>query len=100
MEKNTVKQEELKKKIKEIDFLMQNAKTSFLNLDDLIAQTIDSKKGIWDGEEAKQFKEDYRKLAHEIPTIIDFFITQNNNIKLLIEKNNANQQNANQQNAN
>lgn len=88
MEKNIIKQEELKKKIYEIDLLMQDAKTSLLNMADLLDQTIDSKKGIWDGEEAKQFKEEYQKISSEIPTILETFTKQSNNIKELLEKDN------------
>ena len=88
MEKHSINQEELNKKINEIEILLEEAKTSLSNMDDLINQTINSNKGIWDGEEAKYFKEDYQKLSSEAPTILNAIEKQKNNIKILLDKTN------------
>ena len=86
MEKNMINKEDLKRKINEIDLLMQKARTSLINMDRLIEETIDSKKGIWDGDEAHSFKKEYHNLSCEVPTVLDAFQKQTSNIKTLIEK--------------
>ena len=58
MERNKINKGELKRKINEMELLMQKARTSLINMDRLIEETIDSKKGIWDGEDAKNFKKE------------------------------------------
>ena len=86
MERNKINKEELKRKINEIELLMQKARASLINMDRLIEETIDSKKGIWDGEDAKNFKKEYHNLSSEAPTILDIFQKQSNNMKNIIEK--------------
>ena len=88
MEKNSIKEEELKKKIHEMEILIEEAKTSLSNMDDLIDQSINSNRGIWDGEEAKYFKEDYQRLSSEVPSILNSAEKQKNNIKIILDKTN------------
>ena len=88
METNVVKQCELEKKIVELDNVMQLVKSTLYNMEQLIEETIDSNKGIWDGEEARNFKDEYKIISSETPFILESIKKQMNNIKTLIDKQN------------
>ena len=82
---NTVYEQDIKKKIEEINLLTTKVKTAFENMDQVIEENIHTGKGIWDGEASQNFKEEWKKLKEQIPSVLDAFEKQNKNLSNLLE---------------
>ena len=82
---NKIEKEELENKIGQIKKLSIEVKNSFIKFDDLIDQNVNSGKGIWDGEDAKVYKEEWENQKENIPNIINIYNNQAENIENILK---------------
>jgi len=82
---NKIEYIELENKIKQIDELSNAVENTFNKMDTLVNNNVNSGKGIWDGIEAGNFKNEWDELKEEIPKVINIFRTQAKNIANVIE---------------
>ena len=82
---NKIDFEKLTQKVQELEMITEKLKTSLSNFDQLMEDNIQSGKGIWDGESAILWKEEWKQLIAEMPEVIDTFQKQSKNIQNFIE---------------
>ena len=85
METNKIDIDRIQEKIGEINELSERAKSSLKNMDSLIENTVNNGKGVWDGESARAYKEQWHRLAEEIPEFTDIFEKQSKNLSSIVE---------------
>jgi len=83
---NKIEYDELSKKITDINNLINKVENSFKNIDNIINDNVNSGKGIWDGEDAYNFKNDWSNLKENVPIIIDIYKKQAENIENVIKQ--------------
>ena len=84
--KNRLEYEKISNKLNELKELTERVEKNLLNMNELITETVDQGIGIWDGESANQFRTSWSNVENEIPSYVDVFQKQINNIHLMIEK--------------
>ena len=82
---NKIEYTEIENKAKQIEELTTIVENTFNKMDFLIDKNINSGIGIWDGEDAKKFKEEWINIKENIPSIINVYRIQANNINKLID---------------
>ena len=82
---NKIEYEELKNKINEVNDLTTKVENNFKTIDNIITENINTGKGIWDGEEAQNFKNEWSNLKENIPNIVDIYKKQAQNIENVLE---------------
>ena len=82
---NKIEYIELENKVKQIEELSNTVENTFKKMDYLVSNNVNSGKGIWDGEEAGNFKNEWEELKESIPEVTNIFRTQANNISNVIE---------------
>ena len=82
---NKIEYEELKNKINEVNDLTTKVENNFKKIDNIITENINTGKGIWDGEEAQNFKNEWSNLKENIPNIVDIYKKQAQNIENVLE---------------
>ena len=78
---NRIEYVELKNKIAQINDLTNKVEENFNKIDELIIDNINSGRGIWDGEDANKYLDEWKKIKEEIPNSINIFRIQADNIK-------------------
>ncbi len=87
-ETNKTEYEALKDKVQQIYDLTIKVEDAFNKLDKLVTENVNSGKGIWDGVDANKYKIEWDKIKEDIPSSINIFKIQADNIeKILSEKN-------------
>ena len=84
--KNIIENEKIKNKLNELKEATERVEKNLINMDSLITETVGQNVGVWDGESANQFRASWSNMTTEIPSYIDIFQKQVNNIQLLLEK--------------
>ena len=84
--KNRLEYEKISNKLNELKELTERVEKNLLNMNELITETVDQGIGIWDGESANQFRTSWSNVENELPSYVDVFQKQINNIHLMIEK--------------
>ena len=84
--KNIVEIDKLKTKLTSLEELTERVSTNLNNMNTAIEETVATGKGIWDGESANQFKASWSSVNEEIPSFIEVFEKQANNLNSFINK--------------
>ena len=69
--KDSIDIEKIKEKINNIDHLQEQAVSSLNDMNNIINDYVNSGRGIWDGEDASEYKEDWNKKMEELPSSVE-----------------------------
>ena len=69
--KDSIDLEKLKEKINNIDYLQEQAISSLNDMNNIINDYVNSGRGIWDGEDASEYKEEWNKKIEELPSSVE-----------------------------
>ena len=69
--KDSIDLEKLKEKINNIDYLQEQAISSLNDMNNIINDYVNSGRGIWDGEDASEYKEEWNKKMEELPLSVE-----------------------------
>ena len=83
---NSIDEEKILKTKQELKNLIEKVDKNFSNMNSLIDETIATGAGIWDGEQANQFKSSWNELVFELPLFVDMMNKQVNNIDIILKK--------------
>ena len=81
---NNINFEELNKSLVNLKTQAETVKESLTAMNNLVEDNINSGAGIWDGPSAATYKTKWNSLKDEIPTIIDDFRKQADNLEMFI----------------
>ena len=81
---NTVNFDELNKSLINFKIQAEIVKESLTSMNNLVEENINTGAGIWDGPSASIFKTKWGIIKDEIPTLIDNFKIQADNLELFI----------------
>ena len=83
--KDSIDLEKLKEKTNDIDHLQENTISSLNEMNYIINDFVNTGKGIWDGEDAFAYKEEWNKKIEKLPSFIqNMFQEQKEIIKKVI----------------
>ena len=68
--KDSIDIEKIKEKINDIDHLQEQAISSLNDMNNIINDFVNSGKGIWDGEDALEFKEEWNSKMETLPSSV------------------------------
>ena len=68
--KDSIDIEKIKEKINDIDHLQEQAISSLNDMNNIINDIVNSGKGIWDGEDALEFKEEWNSKMETLPSSV------------------------------
>ena len=69
--KDSIDLEKLKEKINNIDYLQEQTISSLNDMNNIINDYVNSGRGIWDGEDASEYKEEWNKKIEELPSSVE-----------------------------
>ena len=81
---NTINFEELNKSLVNLKLQADIVKDSIIIMNNLVTNNINTGAGIWDGPSASAYKTKWNSLNEELPTFIDDFRKQADNLELFI----------------
>ena len=81
---NTVNFDELNKSLTNLKIISESVKNSLTSMNNLVEENINTGSGVWDGPSAANFKTKWNSIKDEIPTFIDDFNKQAENLELFI----------------
>ena len=68
--KDSINIEKIKEKTNSIDYLQEQAISSLNDMNNIINDLVNSGKGIWDGEDALEFKEEWNSKMETLPSSV------------------------------
>ncbi len=68
--KDSINIEKIKEKTNSIDHLQEQAISSLNDMNNIINDLVNSGKGIWDGEDALEFKEEWNSKMETLPSSV------------------------------
>ena len=81
---NTVNFDELNKSLTNLKVISESVKNYLTSMNNLVEENINTGSGVWDGPSAATFKTKWNSIKDEIPTFIDDFNKQAENLELFI----------------
>ena len=81
---NIVNFDELNKSLVNLKNISEAVKNSLTSMNALVEENINTGAGVWDGTSAETFKTKWNVLKDEIPTFIDDFNKQAENLEMFI----------------
>ena len=82
---NKIEFQTIESKLNNLNTTIDRCTSSLQKMDSLVRENINSGKGIWDGESASQYKNDWENISEEIPKIIELITTQASNLETLLK---------------
>ena len=82
---NKIEYDELNKMLNRINNLTAEVQNIFSKVDEMILENVASGKGVWDGNDATNFKNEWNSLREDIPKIVEIFRKQKENIENTIK---------------
>ncbi len=83
--KDSIDLEKLKEKTNNIDHLQEQAISSLNEMNNIINDLVNTGRGIWDGEDASEYKEEWNKKMEGLPSSVqNIFLEQKEILKKTI----------------
>ena len=82
---NKIEYDELELKIKQINELSNKVENILNKMNNLIEENVNSGKGIWDGPDASEYKNEWNVMEENIPNIVSIYRKQAENIENVIK---------------
>lgn len=86
MANNTLQYAEIKAKIDLLMTLADNVNSSLTDISALIDETVNTGRGVWDGNAAAQFLTKWKELDRELPDFIASFKKQAENVQTVLSQ--------------